>query len=83
MGVWGIDGSGAPTIGEEKLKPLGLVCYDGTSNPVDGMLYHVYNDDRSFGVYLKTEEWDRVGEIYNTWKTKNRKEKLDKINERE
>jgi len=43
MTVWGVDGSGL--VGEKKLKPLGLKCYGGVSNPKDGMLWHVHNDD--------------------------------------
>lgn len=80
MGVWGVDGSGG--VDEKRLKPLGLFCFGGTSNPKDGMLYHVYNEDRSFDVYLKVDDYEIVDVIYKTWKTKNRKEKIDKINER-
>lgn len=67
------------TVSEEKLEPLGLICYGGGYNK-NGTTYHVFNEDKSFDVEVNQKDFDNIDKIYHQFKTKDRKEKLEKIN---
>lgn len=69
--VWGADCSI-----DEHIRSYGLYCFGGGIHKDGGLSYHVYNEDKSFDVYLSEDEWKNVIHIYKKWKYKNRKEKL-------
>jgi len=71
--VWCVDNG---TVNEERLKPLGLICYGGGSNS-KGETYHVFNEDKSFDVEVNKKDFEIIHKIYHNFK---RKEKLLKIN---
>ena len=73
---WAVDSG---SVDETRLKPLGLICYGGSSDK-DGMTYHVKKDKKGFDMYLNKKDFDNVGEIYRKFKMSLRIDKLKKIN---
>lgn len=74
-GRWGVNNG---SINEDKLKPLGLVCYGGESSET-GFTYSVKSFDGKFEVELTYEEFQNVDIIYHDFKLKQRKDKLENI----
>lgn len=62
----------------KNLKPLGLVCYGGESSET-GFTYSVKSFDGKFEVELTYEEFQNVDIIYHDFKLKQRKDKLENI----
>lgn len=71
MSIWGVEGG---TVDEERLKPLGLICYGGRSSDKNGTTYHVCGKN-GFDVYLNKQDFDNVGDIYKKFKNDLRKDK--------
>ena len=75
--IWGVDRG---KVSEEKLSPLGLSCYGGSSND-KGMTYHVYNEDKSFDLELSQKDYENIEKFYKKFKNDLRKNKLKKLND--
>jgi len=78
VGASGISGRRRFNINEDKLKPLGLVCYGGESSETE-FTYSVKSFDGKFEVELTYEELQKVDIIYYDFKLKQRKDKLENI----
>jgi hypothetical protein len=75
--MWGVDSG---SVDEKRLKPLGLICYGGSSNDKGEMTWHV-SDKKGFDVYLVRKDFDNVEEVYKKYKKDLRKDKLNRIND--
>ena len=80
MVVWGVTdiNNRGCKIDKERLEPLGLICWGGSSKNND-ISYHVYNQDKSFDVNVSYNDFKKIDKTYIKFL---RKRKLNYLNEK-